>query len=85
MIATAYKCDHLQNDTIAFDPFEILEIPAVCVILMFKNSFSFLITNNKNFNTRTHLKNLSFILILLSFFEKTKLEFINRRNQKSIS
>jgi len=28
MIATAYKCDHLQNDTIAFDPLEILGIPA---------------------------------------------------------
>lgn len=28
MIATAYKCDHLQNeDAITFDPFEILEIP----------------------------------------------------------
>jgi len=26
MIATAYKCDHLQSDTVAFDPLEILQI-----------------------------------------------------------
>jgi len=27
MIATAYKCDHLQNDTVAWDPLEILGVP----------------------------------------------------------
>lgn len=33
MIATAYKCDHLQNeDAITFDPFEILEIQSVSII-----------------------------------------------------
>ena len=29
MIATAYKCDHLQTDKVAFDPYEILGIDSV--------------------------------------------------------
>ena len=32
MIATAYKCDHLQADKVAFDPYEILSIDSVSVL-----------------------------------------------------
>jgi translocation protein SEC63 len=33
MLATAYKCMHIQQDAITWDPFEILEIPPVSALL----------------------------------------------------